>query len=47
MAHIRDGLPEWDGQRFELDDPRIPKNIRKSLAKVASPLDSAPFQGDA
>ncbi len=43
MARVRDGLPEWDGQRFELDDPRIPENIRKSVAKVASSLDSLYF----
>jgi len=32
---LRSGQPEWDGQQFALDDPRIPLPIRQDVAKIA------------
>jgi hypothetical protein len=39
----RSGQPEWDGQRFALDDPRIPEGIRAAASKMAEPFDSLWF----
>lgn len=35
--HLRSGLPEWDGQQFAVDDPRIPLPIRQQIAHRAEP----------
>jgi hypothetical protein len=40
---IRCGQPEWDGQAFALDDPRIPPGIRLALAKIADTGDTVFF----
>ena len=32
---LRSGLPEWDGKRFELDDPRVPPTIRQLAQDLA------------
>ncbi|WP_428828319.1 hypothetical protein ACLIKD_10690 [Azonexus sp. IMCC34842] len=39
----RSGLPEWDGQQFAFDDPRIPLPIRQSLARLAQADDRLYF----
>lgn len=39
----RSGNPEWDGQQFAFDDPRIPEGIRASTSKVATATDSLWF----
>lgn len=39
----RSGLPEWDGQPFVLDDPRIPLAIRQSVASRAAADDTLFF----
>jgi hypothetical protein len=31
----RSGLPEWDGQQFAFDDPRIPLPLGQSVASLA------------
>jgi len=41
--HLRSGQPEWDGQQFALDDPRIPLSIRQQLASIAGPGDALYF----
>lgn len=33
----RCGNPEWDGQAFALDDPRIPEPIRESASALYRP----------
>ena len=33
----RCGNPEWDGQAFALDDPRIPAPIREAARAIDSP----------
>jgi len=32
----RSGRPEWDGQQFALNDPRIPASIRVAPGRIAS-----------
>jgi len=39
----RSGLPEWDGQAFDLDDQRIPAEIREAASNLASPADKLYF----
>lgn len=34
---VRSGQPEWDGQRFAFDDPRIPEGIRERVLEMAGP----------
>lgn len=36
-SHPRCGLPEWNGQQFAIDDPRIPLPIRQQVARLAEP----------
>lgn len=33
----RSGLPEWDGQQFAFDDPRVPLPIRQQVLRLAQP----------
>lgn len=35
--HLRSGLPEWDGQQFAFDDPRVPQAIRQQVLRLAQP----------
>jgi hypothetical protein len=39
----RSGLPEWDGQQFAFDDPRIPLPIRQSVTSLAQAGDRLYF----
>jgi len=39
----RSGLPEWDGQQFAFDDPRIPLPIRQSVISKAQAGDTLYF----
>jgi len=34
---LRSGLPEWDGQQFAFDDPRVPQAIRQQVLRLALP----------
>jgi len=36
----RSGLPEWDGQQFALNDPRIPEGIRAAANRMVSEGDT-------
>lgn len=40
---IRSGRPEWDGQAFDLSDPRIPPSIARAVRKMASAGDTLYF----
>lgn len=40
---LRSGRPEWDGQQFACDDPRIPLAIRQSVAQMAQADDRLYF----
>ena len=40
---LRNGRPEWDGQEFSYDDPRIPPAIRQSVAPIAQTDDRLYF----
>lgn len=40
---IRCGNPEWDGQAFQLDDPRIPAPIREAASAIHQPGDTLYF----
>ena len=33
----RSGQPEWDGQQFDFDDPRIPLPIRQQVLRLTQP----------
>ena len=33
----RSGNPEWDGQAFQLDDPRIPAPVREAASVICQP----------
>ena len=39
----RCGEPEWDGQQFAVDDPRIPLPIRQSVASLPQAEDRLYF----
>lgn len=39
----RSGEPEWDGQAFAFDDPRVPPGVREAVAELASPGDTLYF----
>jgi len=41
--YLRSGLPEWDGQQFAMDDPRIPLPIRQSVDNLAEANDTLYF----
>lgn len=41
--HQRSGQPEWDGQQFDFDDPRIPLPIRQEVEKMARAGDELYF----
>lgn len=34
------GRPEWDGQAFDLNDPRVPPGIAQAARQRASPDDT-------
>lgn len=35
--HLHSGQPEWNGQQFAVDDPRIPPAIRQQILRLAQP----------
>jgi hypothetical protein len=35
--YLRSGEPEWDGECFAFDDPRIPEEIRTRVSETAGP----------
>lgn len=39
----RSGQPEWDGQQFALNDPRIPESIRVAVGRIAAEGDALWF----